>query len=202
MTSFQCHNLQRAITKKKKKIILFFKFSPGYLLIIFYQLTKFEATCCNSFWDVLTTSFQCQNLQRAVTRKNTTIYFNFSSGYRLIIFYQLTKIEATCCHKFWDILITSFQCQTFQRAITKKKIFFFLNFHQIIYSLSTITWLSLKLIAVTVFEMSKFAEGNNSKRNQITFFNFHQVIYSLCSISWPSLKLIAIIVFGYLDYKI
>ena len=33
----------------KKNKITFFKFSPGHLLIIFYQLTKFEATCCNSF---------------------------------------------------------------------------------------------------------------------------------------------------------
>ena len=29
-----------------------FWFSPGNLLIIFYQLTKFEATYCNSFWDL------------------------------------------------------------------------------------------------------------------------------------------------------
>ena len=26
--------------------------SPGYLLIIFYQLSKFEAPSCDSFWDI------------------------------------------------------------------------------------------------------------------------------------------------------
>ena len=32
-----------------EKIHFYFELSPGYELIIFYQLTKFEATCCNSF---------------------------------------------------------------------------------------------------------------------------------------------------------
>ena len=40
ITDFQSPNLQREIIQKKKK--LFFKFSPIDLLIIFYQLTKFE----------------------------------------------------------------------------------------------------------------------------------------------------------------
>ena len=55
--------------------------------------------------------------------------------------YQLTKFEATCYNSF------------------------FYNFHQNIYSLSTITSPSLKVIAVIVFEisnfLSKFAKGNN-----------------------------------------
>ena len=51
ITSFQCPNLLRAITQINK-ISFLFKFSPGYLLIIFYQLTKFEDTCCNSFLDI------------------------------------------------------------------------------------------------------------------------------------------------------
>ena len=33
----------------KKYNNFFLKFPQGYLLIIFYQLTKFEATCCSSF---------------------------------------------------------------------------------------------------------------------------------------------------------
>ena len=41
ISSFLCQNLQRAITFKKSTF--FFKFSPGNLLIILYQLTKFEA---------------------------------------------------------------------------------------------------------------------------------------------------------------
>ena len=60
-----------------------------------------------------------------------------------------------------------------QRTITRKNDIFF-NFHQVIYSLSYISCLSLKLLAVTVFEisycMAKFAKGNNSKK--IFFFIF------------------------------
>ena len=99
--------------------VFVFKFSPGYLLSIFYQLTKFEATCCNSFRDFFTISFQCQNLQRAITR--IFFFFKFSPGYLLSIFYQLTKFEAICCNSFRDFLTISFQCQNLQRAITRKK---------------------------------------------------------------------------------
>ena len=42
ITIFQCPNLQRAITRKNKKNFLK-HFSPGNLLIIFCQLTMFEA---------------------------------------------------------------------------------------------------------------------------------------------------------------
>ena len=52
----QMSKLQRAITRKnakgnnsKKTNTLFFKFSPDNLLIILYQMSKFEATSCNSF---------------------------------------------------------------------------------------------------------------------------------------------------------
>ena len=34
------------------KLTLNFKFSPGYLLIIFYQLTMFEAASYNNFFEV------------------------------------------------------------------------------------------------------------------------------------------------------
>ena len=49
---------------------------------------------------------------------------------------------------------------------SKKCINFFLNFHQVIYSLSSISRPSLKILAVIIFEissfsMSKFAKGNN-----------------------------------------
>ena len=47
-------NLQREIRKNK----LFFRFSPIDLLIILYQLTKFEAPSCYSFRDVMNTNFQ------------------------------------------------------------------------------------------------------------------------------------------------
>ena len=55
-------NLQREIIRKKIKE-LFFKFSPIDLLIILYQLTKFEAPNCYSFLD---TNFRFPNLQREI----------------------------------------------------------------------------------------------------------------------------------------
>ena len=42
--------------------------SAGKLLISLFQRTKSETTSCNSFWDILTTSFRCPYLQRATTR--------------------------------------------------------------------------------------------------------------------------------------
>ena len=66
ITNFQSPNLQREIIKKK---ILFFKFSPIDLLIILYQLTKFEAPSCYSFSDIMITNFQSLNLQREIIRK-------------------------------------------------------------------------------------------------------------------------------------
>ena len=47
--------------------------------------------------------------------------------------YQLTKFESTDCNTSFDILITSFQCQNWQRAITKMKYFYvavFLGYSQ------------------------------------------------------------------------
>ena len=61
-TNFQSPNLQREIVRKKMKS-LFFKFSPIDLLIILYQLTKFEAPSCYSFRDIMITNFQSPNLQ-------------------------------------------------------------------------------------------------------------------------------------------
>ena len=54
-------------TKKKQT---FFKFSSDNLLIILYQLTKFEATSCKSFLDILITSFKCQNLNGKICKGN------------------------------------------------------------------------------------------------------------------------------------
>ena len=53
----------------KKNKITFFKFSPIDLLIILYQLTKFEAPSCYSFRDIMITNFQSPNLQREIIRK-------------------------------------------------------------------------------------------------------------------------------------
>ena len=67
-TNFQSPNQQREIIRKKKKK-LFFKFSPIDLLIILYQLIKFEARSCNTFRDIMNTIFQSPNLQREIIRK-------------------------------------------------------------------------------------------------------------------------------------
>ena len=53
----------------KKNEIYFFKVLPGYLLIIFYQLTKFEATCIIVFEISLLQAFNAKNLQKAITQK-------------------------------------------------------------------------------------------------------------------------------------
>ena len=67
ITNFQSPNLQREIIRKNK--IFFFKFSQIILLIILYQLTKFEAPSCNTFRDIMITNFQSPNLQREIIQK-------------------------------------------------------------------------------------------------------------------------------------
>ena len=67
ITNFQSPNLQREIIRKKNNF--FFKFSPIDLLIILYQMTKFEAPSCNTFQDIMITNFQSPNLQREIIRK-------------------------------------------------------------------------------------------------------------------------------------
>ena len=49
----------------KSKNTHFFYISPGYLLIIFYQLTKFEAPICYDIWDILNTTFHSDLLKVA-----------------------------------------------------------------------------------------------------------------------------------------
>ena len=59
ISCFLFPNIQRALTKKNLKK------SPGYLLIIVYQLTKFEAPSCYTFRDILITKFQYDPLKGA-----------------------------------------------------------------------------------------------------------------------------------------
>ena len=95
----------------------------------------------------------------------------------LIILYKLTKFEAPSYNNFWDNLITSFQCPNLQRAIAKKKTFFFEKVYQVIYSSPFISWPSLKLLPIKVFEIyllkvfnyqiwkgQWLKKGNNSKK--------------------------------------
>ena len=63
--TLQSPNLQRQIIRKKYNNV-FFKFSPIDLLIILYQLTKFEAPSCYSFGDIMITTFESPNLQREI----------------------------------------------------------------------------------------------------------------------------------------
>ena len=80
-TNFQSPNLQRAIVKKKKNF--FFKFLPIDLLIILYQLTKFEAPSCNTFRDIMIANFQSPYLQREIIQKNLN---NFVLDFHQLIY--------------------------------------------------------------------------------------------------------------------
>ena len=119
-------------------------------LCILYPLTKFEAPSHNHFWDICIiwiASFQWPNLQRAITWKNK-IFFS-KNLFNQVIYssssFHLTEFEAPSYIHFWNSLITSFQCPNFQRAVTKGSKWnnFFVYFHQVIYSSSSISWLNL-----------------------------------------------------------
>ena len=62
-----------------KNKIFVFKFSPINLLIILYQLTKFEAPSCYSFRDLMITTFQSPNLQREIIRKKNNFFKTFTN---------------------------------------------------------------------------------------------------------------------------
>ena len=87
-----------------------------------------------------------------------------SPGNLFTILLQLTKSEAISCNSFQDIFIGSFWCPNLQRAltkknaktITKKKKYILLIFHQVIYSLPSISCPTLELLTVKVFEISSF----------------------------------------------
>ena len=131
------------------------------------------------------------NLQREIIKKKN--FFLFPPGYWLIILYQLTKFEMHTYNTFWDITIINFRSPNLQREINRKKWTTCLIFtRQSIYLSPSISWPSLKLLAITVFKISwlqfsnsKFAMGDNSKRNKIFFSNFHGVIYSSSSFESP-----------------
>ena len=88
-------------------------------MILLYQLTKFEATSCKFFLDILITSFKCQNLNGKTCKnkkKKKTFFFLFFT----IIHYQQTKFEATSCNSSWDILITKFHYGSLKGALLDK----------------------------------------------------------------------------------
>ena len=99
--------------------------------------------------------FKVQICKGRLFEKNNNFFFLFSTINFLIIFYQLTKFEAPSCYSFRDIINTNFQSPNLQREIIRKKYNnFSFNFHQLIYSSSSISWLSLKLLAVILYEIS------------------------------------------------
>ena len=63
-STLKSKSAKRDNSKKIKKF--FFQFSQINLLIILYQLTKFEAPSCYSFQDIINTNFQMPNLQREI----------------------------------------------------------------------------------------------------------------------------------------
>ena len=66
---------------EKNKITFYLNFSPINLLIILYQLTKFEAPSSYSFRVVMNTNFQSPNLQREIIRKKKITFFQFFTNY-------------------------------------------------------------------------------------------------------------------------
>ena len=102
--------------------------SPGNLFTILLQLTKSEATNCNSFQDIFIGSFRCPNLQRALTKKNAKtiikkIYIYFIYFHQVI--YSLPSISAPSCNDFWDI---KFSMSKFAKGNNWKKWNDFLRF--------------------------------------------------------------------------
>ena len=85
------------------------------------------------------TNFQSPNLQREIFETNKITFFKFSPIDLLIILYQLGKFEAPSCYSFRDIMITNFQSPNPEREIIQKKKKKILNFHQLIYSSSSIS---------------------------------------------------------------
>ena len=61
--NYEKNSLREIIIKKKN---VFFLFLTSNLLIILYQLTKFDAPSCYSFRDIMITNFQSPNLQREI----------------------------------------------------------------------------------------------------------------------------------------
>ena len=98
-TYFGCPNLQRTITRKLHRAITkkkhFLSFSPSNLLIIFYQLYKFEAPSCNSFRDSM---FSMSQFAKVNSIKNNFMFFS-PDNLRNILF-QLSKFEAHSCDNF------------------------------------------------------------------------------------------------------
>ena len=82
----QSPKMQREIIRENVYIYIYFFFNFHQLIL--YQLTKFEAPSCNTFWDIMITNFQSPNLQREI--------INFHQ----LILYQLTKFEARSCNTF------------------------------------------------------------------------------------------------------
>ena len=91
---------------------------PAILLIILYQLTRFEAPNFIDFQGILITSLQCPNLQRAITRTNRISFKNNSPGNQFTIIYHLTEFETPKYN-------SCFQCPNLQKPITEKKNFLF-----------------------------------------------------------------------------
>ena len=83
VTNFRSPNLLREL--------FFFRFSPGNLLIILYQLIKSETSSYNSYRDSMITNCKSPNLQKKIIRKKKYITFlNFLPGNLLIFFYKPT----------------------------------------------------------------------------------------------------------------
>ena len=155
----------------------FLKIKSGNILIIPYQLTKFQAPSSNTFWDILLTNFKKAKFSKGHNSGKIRCFFFIYSGNLLIIPYQLTKFQAPSSNTFRDILLTRFNSDFFKMPKFSKghysgKIrWILLNFNQVIYSSSPISWPSFKPLAQILFEISCwqdftliFSKGHNSRK--------------------------------------
>ena len=190
MTKFtQCHN--------SKNHWLCSKVKTGNLLVIPYQLTKFQAPSSNSFWDILLTSLKCPNLRRTITPAKIDRIFqkvnqvNYpSSPMSWPSSKPLAQIvfEISC----WQV----FEVPKFSKGHnSEKNDGIRLKVNQVIMILYQLTkskpprsnTFSRNLAAK--IEMSKFAKGHNSEIFDRICSKVNQVIYLLSPISWQSFKL-------------
>ena len=112
--------------------------------------------------------------------------------------FQWAKFEAPSYDRYLDIIITNFQCPNLQREIIRKKIIsLFLNFHQVIYSSSSISSPSLKLLDIIFskyldykFSKSKICKGGKFEKNKITCLKFSPgnllILYQVTKFEAPS----------------
>ena len=207
----------------------FFKSWPSNLLIIPYQLTKFQASSSNSFQNIMLTSLKFPNFQRAITleefdgihsKDNQIMYSSFPISWPSFKF--LVQILSR------NLAEKSLKCPNLQRAITPQK-----NWHLFFKSYLYSFWdklTSLKCpnlqraitaekfdgfffqklsgnLLIIPYQLTKLQESSSNTLGDILLTRFHSdffksypVTYSSSPISWASFKILRGILLTSLKY--